>query len=223
MEFSNTSIGTTNLKGYYKFESGSLGTDSSGNSHNLNVTGADSVGGMFFGGINFTTSEYGVIGDALDINGGACSYAFWIRLTAAPTANQACIFQGNDSAHVYFYIGYWDDSGGNIRFQRTRTGVSDATIDIVKDLGINIWHHIAMTYDGSTLKGYIDGVYQNQASASGNGSSETPGGFWLNSNAGGSQEAAIYSNALVFNDALTAGEIAELANRGEGSFLLNML
>lgn len=87
------------------------------------------------------------------------------------------------------------------------------------DIGLNSWHHIAFTYDGNTIKFYIDGVenayytysstkypitYANNrtvigAEASGTGSSSTASGYYWD---GKLSDIRIYATALSSEDIL---------------------
>ena len=130
---------------------------------------------------NGTTFAAGLVGqgfsfdgadDSLQINNGfmsasAFTFDFWLNIDsftdpdymspfcqAAPVfppgpGNQLCFFTGNDLGSFGFH-GDWQNGGGydlrsNIPF------------------GTGVWKHIAVTYDGTTLKQYVDGEVQNQA------------------------------------------------------------
>jgi len=92
-----------------------------------------------------------------------------------------------DRANPRFVVSKFDD--GKLRFwfqDDNGTEANDGTILITTDkvLDIEVWHHIAVTYDGSTAKAYVDGAEVGSASYS---------GFSLNT--GVTQELTIGSDA----------------------------
>lgn len=85
------------------------------------------------------------------INGdGKRSVACWIK-TTANTANTGIVHWGASGA--FSRSSFKFNKSGTIRFEYQGGGHNGVTI--VND---GNWHHIAYTYDGSTIKLYVDGV-----------------------------------------------------------------
>ena len=147
---------STNLAGYYTFDEGS-GTrvgDSSGKGHHGTVHGNPKwstgvVGGaMTFGG----SSDWVDLGNPADWPAGAearsmCAWAktdvlsatwHWIAAYGSPATSQA-MFLGSNGAALYGG-GYGNDVSVN-GFWAT-----------------GVWHHLALTYDGTIARLYADGV-----------------------------------------------------------------
>jgi len=62
-------------------------------------------------------------------------------------------------------------------FVRTKLGVVDQQFTVTKTLWTSNYYHMAYTYNGSTVTGYIDGVGVWSVSASWTGSPVTPNEF----------------------------------------------
>ena len=82
----------------------------------------------------------------------------WVYSTSTSGTQNICQIIG-DSSSKYYGIYY---SSSALKFQMAGTGGAQADAgDVV--FGKNKWYHIAMVRNGSTLKGYIDGVEEATA------------------------------------------------------------
>lgn len=117
--------------------------------------------------------------------------------------------------------GGWNFEGNPIKVPMYINGGYRTCVGTKKwsDIGLNSWHHIAFTYDGNTIRFYIDGVenayytysstkypitYANNrtvigAEASGTGSSSTASGYYWD---GKLSDIRIYATALSPEDIL---------------------
>ena len=117
--------------------------------------------------------------------------------------------------------GGWNFEGNPIKVSMYINGGYRTCVGTKKwsDIGLNSWHHIAFTYDGNTIRFYIDGVenayytysstkypitYANNrtvigAEASGTGSSSTASGYYWD---GKLSDIRIYATALSPEDIL---------------------
>ena len=117
------------------------------------VTGASVVKGRFGNALHFDGTTYVSIpdSDVLDISEG--TWEAWLRFDALPSS--AGIMNPLAKAFQYWIHGSSADEirvkieVGGIRYEATT-----ATSFIVTD----VWYHVAGTYDGETLKLYVDGV-----------------------------------------------------------------
>ncbi|HTZ41632.1 MAG TPA: LamG domain-containing protein [Candidatus Omnitrophota bacterium] len=128
--------------------------------NNANSVGSPAfISGKFGNAANFTGSgEYFLVGNSSSLNGAnGFSYSLWARRDTNST-NQwpSIINQGN--SHFYygirtnnfgsqFYFEYGNSPYNGSSYSGTSTGT----------LPVGSWHHLAVTYDGSTLILYQDG------------------------------------------------------------------
>jgi len=82
----------------------------------------------------------------------------------------------NASTKVTLGIGF-NETNSKVQFNYLRETIAWNTQEYTYS-PLNAWHHYALTYDGSTVKGYIDGSLVVSFSASGNGSWTWPS-WWL--------------------------------------------
>lgn len=223
-----------NLKAYYRMSSGALTTDSSGNSYTLtNVNSVAEGTGKYGGGADggaTNSTKYLWINNNLGIDGGACSISLWAKMnTEIGSGTQTFVAQQNATSDVSYMVTY-DYNGGTRRlaFRRYRQGVAADEIYYTTTLGTANFVHMVLTYDGSNLRGYVGGSLQVGPTAySGNGSGATSDHLSILVNKGGGGTPSEYASALVddvaiFNRVLTASEVTQLYQAGQGGafFLL---
>jgi hypothetical protein len=160
------------LVGYWKFDE-SAGTVASDSSTNANA-------GTLSGGMTFPaqTIANGRVGRALDFNG--TSHYVVVNNTAALQLTQALTVAAwikGDSwgtgSTVNTILRKGDASPNNYQLS-VANGKLEATLDGTDDLGFKgtttlqtgKWYHVALTWDGSIVKLYVDGVLNNSPGAS---------------------------------------------------------
>ncbi|MFA6136806.1 MAG: LamG domain-containing protein [Sulfurimonas sp.] len=195
---------TTGLEAHYEFE-GNI-NDSSGNNRNLSVNS---------GG----TSSYiaGKLGSAYSLNGSNNYLSSLTALTAQNAGTVAFWVNGTSPQDLFDTIvatyGTTKNAGvyTNGDFSQLSIGDGQAGYDTFPaDLNNSNWHHIVMTFDGTTnsSKTYFDGTLQ-----SGTHNSENPGlGENIYIGWGGIANAFIGSvdDVRIYNRTLTATDITEL-------------
>jgi hypothetical protein len=131
------------------------------------------------------------------------SLEMWIRPeapfgTATPfaTDNISLFLQLNPGGTVLFQIG----DGKNW---------AKTVVTTTNSLADGAWHYVAMTYDGSTLKAYVDGV--EQASVMGDASVATPVDYYVGGRPGNVFGVAEIDEVRVSDIARSASEIAAVA------------
>lgn len=187
------------------------------NHNTTNFASALINNGADFGTTN--TNKYFDINSDFGINGGSLSISTWVKLRTEVSSGQYSIFQLEDGSNSTFYTLLYQYNGGSrrLRIDRGRRAVGDFTVDHTITLGTSAWHHVVVTYDGSTLTLYVDGANVGTLSTSGGGSSGPGPGFYLGTVFGTGEWASIQMDETsVWSRALTSLEVTELYNSGSG-------
>lgn len=210
-----------NLEAYYKLED----TADSG-SHGYTLTNNGTVGftaakfnnGGDLGASN--TTKYFNNNTNAGVDGGACSWSAWINPTTLPGNNTwaSIVDVSNSNTKTSNGIALYNNGGTQeIRFYRQRVGVNTDSTNYAITLSTGTLYHLAYTYDGSNVRGYLNGVLVAGPTAlSGNGNyGSTIDVLKIGSfagTAGFSQGfSGIVDDAAFFSRALTASEVEGLA------------
>jgi len=191
------------LAGYWKLDegSGSVVSDSSGNGNSGTISPAGA-----------TFSSIGKNGYALAFNGSGyvslspinpphyVSVTGWFKRNGPPIGTHHVIFMQGTQIEISI-----PDSTGKIRAGVTTDTMGEQVFDSGSGLNDGNWHFVAMTYDGSNLKAYIDGQQTSNQSVSG---ALTTGG----STNIGVYDSTYYTNGSIdevriYDRALTESEI----------------
>lgn len=215
-------INDANLKAYYRFNSGALTVDSSTNGVTLtnNNTVGEATGKFGIGadGGSSNTNKSLSTSDTLGIDGGSITISCWIKLnTEIASSLWFFVFQGNNTSKVSYQMRY-EYNGGTRRmlFNRGRLSISDDAVIQNIALGTSNWHHLVLTYDGTNVRGYIDGSLVGTTASSGNGSgTQVVGTYVLGPDF---YPSAIIDDLAIFNRALNSSEISNLYTEGSGFF-----
>lgn len=214
--------GDANLRAYYRFNTGALTTDSSGNGYTLtnNNTVADGTG-KFGGGADFGTGNTNKSLSRTDALGTTQNedktISLWIKMNTELSGGDAyknianLIYTAND---INYYIDYHRISGVNrVAIGTGRVNVAGYETEKVFNLGTSTFHHLVLTYTTSTavVRGYLDGDYFGQATrGAGDGNSVTSDGFSINP---GFMDMVI-DDVGVYNRVFTSDEIYSLYKTG---------
>jgi len=154
------------------------------------------------------SSDYINCGDppALDVSnfGDSITLSVWLNPSDSGGGRQDAFGKGDpntndnyriwiNSGDVYLYI----DEGGSSN--RVNTNID------------NIWTHVVGTWDGSTIRLYIDGVEQTSASLSGSSLASSGADFVIGSRAGEEEfYAGDVQDGRIYDRALSDAEVAQL-------------
>jgi hypothetical protein len=213
------------LKAYYKFENGALTTDSSSNGNTLTNHGTVTDTAAKYGnGASITSSSQWFDRTTnLGITGGPISIVGWIKINTEPTAQQYNLGFQSDLTNQ---VGYWIDyeyNGGTRRlnFARYKVGTAVQNSYYTVTLGTSVFHHLALTYDGADMVGYLDGVEVVRTAYSGNGTGSSLADLITvaQDSVNGDQNAnhGLYDDVAFFSKALSVTEIGWLVEAGSPS------
>lgn len=217
---------SANLKAYYRFNTGALTTDSSLNAVTLtNANGVADGVGKFGGGADFgatNTNKRLYTSNTLGIDGGACSFSMRVKMrTEIGSGFMTFMTLRNNSTKTFYEI-YYDYNGGTRRifFDRGKPGVGDQQVSVNHAVGTSDFAHLGLTYNGTTLVGYLNGVSIGSIAASGNGSSVVTNGLAIGADVNGNNRCtSIHDDVAVFDTALTAAQMLTIYEKGNtGAF-----
>jgi len=209
-------IKTNSTRAGYRLEGNA--NDWSGNAFNL----PDCPAGPTYttsGKFGRAASYIRASGQCLDINdnlgitsGTSITMAAWVFPTTVDGTYMVPINHTSNPSLVQTNI---EISNTFTRAVRRRHGVGTDTASWGTALTVNTWYHLAVTWDGSTLRLYVNGVEQANAASSGNGTSNTSNTFSIGRYNDGVSAASNWwdgriDEARVYNRALTSAEIRSL-------------
>ena len=203
---------------------GGAANDSSGNANNGAIAGATRVAGQpgFGGALSFdgVASIVSVAHSAsLALTTGMTLEA-WVSPSAnagvAPNAGWRTVILKERGADGLAYALYGNDGDMNpsrpAGYVHNGAGVgTDKEATAAPELPIGIWSHIAVTFDGASIRMYVNGVLRSTSAAPGAiGASASPlriGGNTVFSAPGTEFFAGLIDDVRVYNRALGAAEI----------------
>jgi len=128
----------------------------------------------------------------------------WNRFVNHRWGDQGIVSYLLFSNNVHFIFGLWDKTGSNnIMYLATKT------------ISTRTWHYIVGTYDGSTVRVFIDGIEGSSVSVSGL-SLDNTGNVEISYGDGTNTLNGSIANVQIYNTALTPQEIQYLYQQGLG-------
>ncbi|WP_307204969.1 LamG-like jellyroll fold domain-containing protein [Paenibacillus harenae] len=193
---------------------GTTAADATGSSWNGTLVGGPLwVAGKSGNAVDLDgTNDYVALPAGVVSSADNATIAAWVYLDAV--SNWMRIFDFGSGTSTNMFLTPKNAANGKIRFVIKNNGSSEQIIDGTSALAAGGWHHVAVTLNGATGTLYVDGVNVGSNSAMtlkpSNMGSTTQN--WI----GRSQYSDPYLNGRVddfriYNKALTAGEIAVLA------------
>lgn len=218
-----------NLVAYYRLEAGALTTDSKGSNTLTNAnTVAESPG--VFGGASSTGASNGTNkllyrladGGFATTSTTPFSMVGWYKFNSTAGSSPLANWCSNNT----FSRHSWDQGSGSILFYRVNETVQQGpTYSFTPTVGT--WYHIAMTYDGAYVRGYLnEALVGGPTAASGTRTTgETEGiGIGIDGQAFGTLTSASTidcDDVAFFTRSLSADEISTIY-RGQGGGYIHM-
>lgn len=213
----NTGALKNNLIAYYKFDEGygttANNSGSVGSSASLNLTGTTPPQwtnngklnkGLIFDGV---TSRAETTSTALQFASGQFSISLWINPDTLSSAWRRGIIKSETYLTNGYRFGF--DNGGYPRFWTNQSGGTLTGPVTTTPMKLNEWNHVAVTYDGTTAKIYLNGKYENSSTGT-----YVTGNFIT---IVGSSVSEYFDGTLddvkFFNAALTADEVKQDYNQ----------
>ncbi len=197
---------------------GTLASDAQGD-FNGTINGADWTSGISHSGLNFNAIDGGVTipaNEGLNLTGDEISLTFWFKMNEI--ANAGCFLFHNTK-----YIVYIDGNGKvsfaiyNPTYHSIVTNWSDRILD-------TDWHFIAATYDGESMKLFIDNQLMKSSEQSGNLNSRVTELHIGNQSSyrfidGLMDEVAIYNRAITIDEINTMYTTTPNPDTGDGNLV----
>jgi hypothetical protein len=131
----------------------------------------------------------------------------WVRPTTLDTNLRFAIAKGQTTGSTQGYqLGVRSESSTGTRFLRWRDGASDTAQ--APAVGLGVWTHLVASYDGSTMRVYLNGVEQASL-ASTRQLLATNGALWIGRSESGGSFFGDVDEVAVFDRALTQLEVRE--------------
>jgi hypothetical protein len=141
----------------------------------------------------------------------------WVNVSAY-SASDAVILSGKDclSCQAGYSLGMTNVVGG--WFFRAQLGLTSGYLELAgaTPVQLNTWHHVAMTFDGSALKLYVNGILDGSAVATGPLLPDA-GAFVIGGQSSGSWDLnGRVDEVSLYGRALTAAEIQYIYDASSG-------
>lgn len=222
-------FGDANLQAYYKLEdvSDSKGANTLTNNNTVTFTAAKFTNGANLGSTD--ANKCLSVASALGYANGAYSVSLWVKLntelTGADTVYQICNIYTTTSQWLLNY----SRVGGVNALNFTR--FDGATLEGPSynvTLGTTDFHHIVMTHDGTSIRGYLDNALVGGPTTATGQTGSYSAVMTLGSNGNditANNALVILDDAGFFNRELTAAEVTTLFTPSVtgGSFLFNFI
>jgi hypothetical protein len=162
---------STGLLAHFRFDEGSGTTttdDTSGNVGTL-LNGPVWSAGVFGGALTFdgVDDQVSVPSSASLQPTTAFTASVWFKMNSYPTDWGGLFCKGPDAFDVCDYGAALDGAGNMWRSVKLDDGASgtEAFVLGTKPVALGQWHHLAMVFDGNTLRAYLDGEFDGSSLA----------------------------------------------------------
>ena len=200
--------------------SGTTWTDLSGNGNNGTLTDGPTFDSGNLGSINFDGSnDFVTINTQLDPEADGLfadlssrwSVTSFFNSDTVASGTGAITGKGGGTGSAATYVTYRDGSNLKVRLK-------GGTVTTVSAITANTWYEVTVTWDGTTAKSYLNGVFATNL-AVGSAGKQT-NNFTIGATSDGNQArfSGKISVTLVCNRALTAAEVTQNFNALRGRY-----
>jgi len=153
-----------------------------------------------------TGSNESLVSSNLGITTGSFSHGFWYQPIGLAGTNTLTRQRGD----VNGFTIRTTSAGANFQWTRERTGIADDNVTESFTVVVGTWYHLAMTYDGTNVVAYRNGVRIGSVASSGTGNS-AGNSFRVGTHDGSANVAnARFAHVFVFNSVLSANQIKQI-------------
>lgn len=187
--------------------------DSSGNANNgiaQQNTEDLHVDGKINGAFNFTATDYVDITNVASLIAGTGNVTFSVWVKTASSAEGVILVSGTnaDKQSLYFHC-----DGTYLNFGTYGHGGGSVPYFLMSLITDNAWHYIVGVKNGDVLSIYLDGILRDQKTMAGINLGSTYA--WIGASA--LSLIGAIDMVMIFNRALTADEVSNLFNGGNGT------
>ena len=203
---------TSSLIAHYTFDTLSV-IDSSRNHYDGKLNGAKAATGMFSRALQFDGVNDSVDAGTFDVNGREITLSAWIKADDFDTHDARIISKAKGTAEQdhYWMLSTIKKSGSIKPRFRLKTNGKTTTLIGKQDLPVGKWVHVAATYDGSSMRIYLDGKLMGSVKKSGFISTNSSVAVRMGDNPkGGRAFDGTIDDVRVYSRALSASELANL-------------
>jgi len=200
---------TNNLVGYWPFDNDNVLDISGNNNHGINY-GALFVSGKINKALSFDGSDYVLVNDSSSLEITLVTLEAWVKSPNSP-GNYKYIAGKSYGGGWGSYHLYTGPSGG-LRFYIGHNGGYVASPDAGTGIWDNNWHHIVGTYDGSSVKLYVDGTEISGGTISTEDIAYNSEDFYIGSYGTGYYFNGLIDEVKIYNRALDSDEVLEHYN-----------
>jgi hypothetical protein len=218
--YSQAAAPTSGLVGYWNLNAGSgtSASDSAGSNTGTLTNGATWTTGQVGNAVNMDGVNDYIALPNMDVSGSGITIAAWIRSSSFNTnIDQRFISKASDTTEDghYWMLGQTDSGGSKLRFRLKTGSVTTTLIASSGNLPLNTWYHAAATYNGSTMRLYLNGAEIGSVSKTGTVATSAS----VPVSIGRSPEGSSYMHGAIdevriYNRGLSASEITDVYQDG---------
>jgi hypothetical protein len=190
---------------------GDIAKDSSGHDYNGTLNGPTWTDGKFGKALEYdATDDYVEIPHHDELSLQTYTIATWTKLKPRPGEWQAIVHkQGAGGNSERNYVLNINNDLESVAHEHA-SGGANQRLDGVTVVTDDEWHHLAITYDGSSSRVYVDGALDAEAALPPPDTNSAPVRFGRAGGSGGARANGIIDEIIILNVAYSEAEITEL-------------